>query len=289
MRQGPFPPPALPDFVGITSPSAICPSRLRPSRASRCRRLALRLAPRQTSLVAHQSSRARAVTTTPAERSGAFLARLPDHGGLPQTLWRVGFRGNLFGACTVFTLVTARTLRFPPYKGSFLRCFRPFVASWPAPSASGRSESGRVGISPTGLVHLSQGTHNALAESKNGSVVRKIFGYGHIPSRFAQQIHLFNQEILNPYVNYHRPCFFPETHTDAQGRQRKRYRYETMMTPYEKLKSLPGAETYLKPGLSFAILDQVAYAISDNQAADRLQKARHKLFHTIREQDLKSG
>ena len=61
------------------------------------------------------------------------------------------------------------------------------------------------------------------------------------------------------------------------------------MTPYDKLKSLPGAETYLKPTLSFAILDEVAYAISDNQAADRLQKARQKLFHTIREQDLKSG
>jgi hypothetical protein len=60
----------------------------------------------------------------------------------------------------VFTLVTARTLRFPPYRGVFLKCFRPFVASWPAPSASGRSESGRVGISPTGLVHLRQGTHN---------------------------------------------------------------------------------------------------------------------------------
>ena len=46
-----------------------------------------------------------------------------------------------------------------------MKCFRPFVASWPAPSASGRSESGRVGISPTGLVHLSQGTHNAMAET----------------------------------------------------------------------------------------------------------------------------
>ena len=62
-----------------------------------------------------------------------------------------------------------------------------------------------------------------------------------------------------------------------------------MMTPYEKLKSLPGAEAYLKPGLSFAILDEIAYAMSDNQAADRLQKARQKLFHAIREQDLKSG
>jgi len=45
-----------------------------------------------------------------------------------------------------------------------LKCFRPFVASWPAPSASGRSESGRVGISPTGLVRLRQGTHNNAAE-----------------------------------------------------------------------------------------------------------------------------
>jgi hypothetical protein len=71
---------------------------------------------------------------------------------------------NHFGACTVFTLVTARTLRFLPKRRIFLECFRPFVASWPAPSASGRSESGRVGISPTGLVHLRQGTHNNAAE-----------------------------------------------------------------------------------------------------------------------------
>ena len=162
MRQGSFPPPALPGFIGTASPSAICLGRPRPSRASRCRSEATRSAPLQTSLVAHKSSRVRVVTTTPAERSGAYLARLPDHGGLPQTLWQVGFRGDLFGACTVFTLVTARTLRCPPYRGIFLKCFRPFVASWPAPSASGRSESGRVGISPTGLVHLRQGTHNAL-------------------------------------------------------------------------------------------------------------------------------
>jgi IS66 C-terminal element len=64
----------------------------------------------------------------------------------------------------MFTLVTARTLRFPPYRGIFLKCFRPFVASWPAPSASGRSESGRAGISPVGLVRLRQGTHNNSVE-----------------------------------------------------------------------------------------------------------------------------
>ncbi|WP_297386863.1 hypothetical protein [Acidiferrobacter sp.] len=45
----------------------------------------------------------------------------------------------------------------------------------------------------------------------------------------------------------------------------------------------------MKPDLSFTILDEVAYALSANQAADHLQKARRKLFHAIREQNLKSG
>jgi len=44
-----------------------------------------------------------------------------------------------------------------------------------------------------------------------------------------------------------------------------------MMTPYDKLKSLPDSETYLKSGLSFEILDLVAMKISDNQAAKILK------------------
>ncbi len=130
---------------------------------------------------------------------------------------------------------------------------------------------------------------NALAESKNGAVVRKIFGYSHIPQRWAQLINDFNQQHLNPYINFHRPCFFPETRTDDKGKQRKVYRYENMMTPYDKLKSLPNAKDYLKPSESFAILDDVACQISDNQAADQLQKARQALFKTIHDQNLKTG
>jgi transposase InsO family protein len=129
---------------------------------------------------------------------------------------------------------------------------------------------------------------NALAESKNAAVVRKILGYCHIPQKFAPQVNRFNQDYLVPYVNYHRPCFFPETFTDAKGKQRKRYRYERMMTPYDKLKSLPNAEQFLKPGLSFQSLDDIAYAISDNEAAQRLQQARHQLFESIDERLLAS-
>lgn len=124
---------------------------------------------------------------------------------------------------------------------------------------------------------------NALAESKNASIVRKILGYCHIPQKFAAKVNLFNQEHLVPYVNFHRPCFFPETFTDNKGKQRKRYPYESMMTPYEKLKSLPNAEQYLKPNLSFQSLNDIAYAISDNEAARQLQEARQQLFEFIDE------
>ena len=53
------------------------------------------------------------------------------------------------------------------------------------------------------------------------------------------------------------------------------------MTPHDKLKSLPDAERYLKPGVTFKQLDEIAYAISDNQAARLLQQARQELFRTI--------
>ena len=122
---------------------------------------------------------------------------------------------------------------------------------------------------------------NALAESKNGSVVRKFLGYVHIPQRFATAVNRFNHDYLNPYLNYHRPCYFPDTVIDAHGKQRKRYRYQDITTPYEKLKSLPNASQSLKPGVCFQSLDAAAYAISDNESAKRLQAARRQLFETI--------
>ena len=86
---------------------------------------------------------------------------------------------------------------------------------------------------------------------------------------------------LNPYINFHRPCPFAETITDANGRQRKRYPYPRMMTPYEKLKSLHWAEQFLKPEITFQQLDTQATAMSDNDTARRLNDARTTLFKTI--------
>lgn len=124
---------------------------------------------------------------------------------------------------------------------------------------------------------------NVLAESKNASVVRKILGYHHIPQEYASLVNDFNQDYLNLHINYHRPCFFPEVITDIKGKQRKKYAYKNMMTPYDKLKSLPYAESYLKDGVNFSEMDKKAFAITDNQSADRLQKARRLLFRTIDE------
>ena len=122
---------------------------------------------------------------------------------------------------------------------------------------------------------------NALAESKNGSVVRKHLGYAHIPSRFATRVNRFTQNVLSPYLNFHRPCFFPTESVDSRGRICKKYRYEDMMTPYERLKSLPDAAESLKPGVTFAQLNELAHAVSDNQAAKQLNQARNKLFQDI--------
>ena len=132
-----------------------------------------------------------------------------------------------------------------------------------------------------------QTNDNALVESKNGHVVRKIFGHGHIPQRWASLINDFNRQHLNPYINYHRPCLFPVIITDSKGKQCKRYPYQSLMIPYEKLKSLADADQYLKPGITFEILDAIAYQQSDNEAADELQKARRQLFKTIHERETK--
>lgn len=126
-----------------------------------------------------------------------------------------------------------------------------------------------------------QTNDNALVESKNGSTIRKHLGYSHIPGRFAQDVNTFTRGILSTYLNFHRPCYFPIEYVDAKGKLRKRYRYQDMMTPYEKLQSLPEATRHLKPSITFEQLDAIATECSDNEAAQRLNQARATLFQLI--------
>ena len=122
---------------------------------------------------------------------------------------------------------------------------------------------------------------NALAESKNGSVIRKQFGYAHIAQRFANDMNSFCRNFLNPYVNFHRPCYFATEEVDAKGKIRKRYPHALIMTPFDKLKTLPLPLIQLKPGMTLANLDQQANRMTDNQAAKALTDARSKLFQSI--------
>ena len=122
---------------------------------------------------------------------------------------------------------------------------------------------------------------NGLVESKNGSVIRKQLGYAHIPQGCAGLINEYNRAFLNPYVNFHRPCFFPVSVVDHRGKVKKSYPYEKVMTPYEKLKSLPEVESCLRPGVTMERLDAIAHQMSDNEFAERMVKARSDLFQQI--------
>jgi hypothetical protein len=130
---------------------------------------------------------------------------------------------------------------------------------------------------------------NALVESKNASTVRKYLGYAHIPAPLADLVSEFTLNVLTPYINFHRPCFFAHEEEDAKGKIRKKYRYQDMMTPYEKLKSLPQNRGYLKSGMTFEQLDAFATRESDNEAGLELQKARQKLFQTINKKSQRSA
>lgn len=124
-----------------------------------------------------------------------------------------------------------------------------------------------------------QTNDNAQVESKNGSIIRKLFGRNFIDQKFAPLINEFNKKYVNIYLNYHRPCLFPEEKIDKLGKIRKKYIYS--MTPYEKLKSLPNASQYLKVGITFEQLDKIAYQESDNDFGRKMMKAKDILFKKI--------
>ena len=120
---------------------------------------------------------------------------------------------------------------------------------------------------------------NALAESKNASVVRKHMGYSHIPQKFAKVINAFYVEVFNPWLNLHRPCMFASEKVNAKGKVVKSYANKDVKTPLERLAELEqSALVKLKPGVSLAALQAQARAKTDLQAAQEMQRAKAALF-----------
>src|SRR5205814_5538784 len=121
-------------------------------------------------------------------------------------------------------------------------------------------------------------TDNALVEGKNGAIIRKHIGYGHIAGEHAESLQKFYTAHLNPYLNYHRPCGFATVSLDARGKRKRQYQREDYATPYEKLKSLPEAASHLKENMSLARLDLLACSISDTECAKKMGAAKSALL-----------
>ena len=114
-------------------------------------------------------------------------------------------------------------------------------------------------------------------------MVRKLFGYAHIPQRHAVRFNTFCVEYLNPLLNFHRPCLFATDKPDLKklGRIKRVYRPRDAMTPLDKLASLPDAQSFLREGVRLEDLHALATALSDVQAGEELHEAKQALFRRV--------
>lgn len=122
---------------------------------------------------------------------------------------------------------------------------------------------------------------NGLVESKNGAIIRKHIGYGHIEAQHAEAVDQFHRQYLNPYVNFHRPCAVPQIITEANGKRRRLYR--RWATPFELLQESPHCQNSLRPGVTLAELKRFAQTQSDTEAARAMQEAKRKLFRSFQQ------
>jgi predicted DNA-binding transcriptional regulator AlpA len=117
---------------------------------------------------------------------------------------------------------------------------------------------------------------NGLVECKNGAVVRKHMGFGHIQAGHAEAISEFFREYFNPYLNFHRPCGVPEVVIGEKGKQTRVYRWYA--TPWEILRQLPDLARHLRPEVTVTVLNEIAGRESDTASGRRMQQAKQKLF-----------
>jgi len=121
---------------------------------------------------------------------------------------------------------------------------------------------------------------NALAESKNASVVRKHMGYSHIPQRFASTINQFYERTFNPWLNLHRPCLFATEVVNDKGKVKKVYKHKDVKTPLERIAQLKEQGLVrFKKGITLPTLQEQARKKTDLQAALEMQKAKADLFN----------
>src|ERR1700681_3631572 len=120
---------------------------------------------------------------------------------------------------------------------------------------------------------------NGLVEAKNGAVIRKHLGFGHIGAEHAEPLDAFHRELLSPYINFHRPCAVPVVIAAANGKRRRIY--PRWATPFELFQEMPRCQSLLRPGVTLAALEQFAQLQSDTEAALDMQRAKRQLMNRI--------
>ena len=121
---------------------------------------------------------------------------------------------------------------------------------------------------------------NGLVEAKNGAVIRKHLGFGHIAAPHAGLVDQFHRQHLNPYVNFHRPCAVPKVVVACNGKRSRVY--TRWATPFELLLEAPDAGRCLRSGVTLDTLREFAARQSDTEAALEMQSAKQKLFTSLR-------
>ena len=95
-----------------------------------------------------------------------------------------------------------------------------------------------------------------LVDGKNASVVHKWFGHAHIPRRFAPLVDRFAGDVLSPADQLLPTLPVSRRAVRRPGAGPEALHHDAVMTPYERLKFIDGAERFLKPGITLELLDR---------------------------------
>jgi hypothetical protein len=129
---------------------------------------------------------------------------------------------------------------------------------------------------------------NALAESKNASIVRKHMGHSHIPKKYASLINEFYEQTFNSWLNMHRPCMYATELVSDKGKIKKIYKHADTKTPLECLAQLSEKNLVkFKKGITLKDLQAQAKHKTDLQAAQEMQAAKAALFDLFNKPEVK--
>jgi len=123
---------------------------------------------------------------------------------------------------------------------------------------------------------------NGLVETKNGSIIRKHFGYIYVHEECAPIINIYLDQYFNDFLDYHRPCAFPTRIQLPNGKITIIYKKSDYKTPYAKLKEVDPEGKYLHKGVSYDKLDKIAMKYSDYEYLKIMKEEQKKMIRKVR-------